>query len=149
MPGGVLTSLPLIFIRQQDEPIDVDSTFATTAERLAYLTNPRRYGGLVSYDLEADALFVLNAAKTAWLPVGGSGTVSPEIVSFSGATLNLPWTPQRITNFGAAGSFTVEILGSDGKYRVTLVEIVPDNIINTTEYDFDFGGIQTGRIIIK
>lgn len=78
----------------------------------------------------------------------GGSTVN-EIVNFAGVTeLTLDWTEERVTNFGAAGVFQVEIVSDDDQVRVTTVEIKPDNILATTSYHFDFGGVATGRIII-
>lgn len=64
---------PLQYQRQNAEPIDVDSVFATTADRNGYLTNPRRYPGQVVADLEDGFVYVLDSAGTAWTQVGGSG----------------------------------------------------------------------------
>lgn len=61
----------------------------------------------------------------------------------------LLWTTARITNYGVSGIFYVEIVGDDGIARNTTVEIIPNSIINTTSYHFDFGGTATGRITIS
>jgi hypothetical protein len=62
--------------------------------------------------------------------------------------MTLPWNNTRKNRFGDAAVIYVEILGEDGKYRKTSVEIVPDSEIITTSYAIDFGGISTGRVII-
>ena len=49
---AALTLFPLQFKRQDSVPVDIDTTFATTAERIAYLTSPRRYAGIVVVDIE-------------------------------------------------------------------------------------------------
>lgn len=65
------TLLPIQYQRQNAEPIDVDSVFQTTAERIDYLTNPRRYAGQIVADLEDDTVYVLNSAANAWINVSG------------------------------------------------------------------------------
>lgn len=65
-----LTLFPLQYQRQDAVPIDLDSVFATTAARTAYLSSARRYAGMQVYDLEIQRGFFLNAARTAWLPIG-------------------------------------------------------------------------------
>lgn len=62
-----ILNLPVQYVRQQALPIDIDSVFASTADRTAYLSNPRRYPGMVVSDTEVGAIYVLNAAGTAWL----------------------------------------------------------------------------------
>jgi hypothetical protein len=61
-----VTLFPLQYQRQSAVPVDVDSVFLTTAARTAYLTSPRRYAGQVASDLEAEKVFMLNAAMDAW-----------------------------------------------------------------------------------
>lgn len=65
-----ILDFPLQFRRQYQGPLDPDSSFATTAERIAYLNNPIRYAGQVVYDREADQHFALNAARDAYVPIG-------------------------------------------------------------------------------
>lgn len=64
------TLFPLQFKRQQAYPIDVDTVFYTTAERLAFLTSPRRYMGMLVVDSEENAAYLLNDTLDAWVPVG-------------------------------------------------------------------------------
>jgi hypothetical protein len=72
-----------------------------------------------------------------------------EVIPFSNvSTLTIPWNNTRKNRFGDAAVMYVEILGEDGKYRQSTVEIVPNNTINTTSYSFDLGGPSTGRVII-
>ena len=96
-----LTLFPLQFKRQDNVPIDIDSVFATTADRVAYLASPRRYGGQVGSDLEQNLLYVLNAARDTWLVIGGvtsklsstlwlgTSTYSGVITSYVGATTTM------------------------------------------------------------
>lgn len=82
-------------------------------------------------------------------PAGAVMQPINEIVDFTNiATLALPWNSTRITKYGRHGDFTVFIQGEDGLYRPTGVQIVPNNSSNPTQYDFDFGGIATGYIVI-
>jgi hypothetical protein len=69
---AALTLFPLQYKRQDSVPIDIDSSFATTAERLDYLTSPRRYGGQIVADLEEDVAYIMNAARDTWIPIGSS-----------------------------------------------------------------------------
>lgn len=64
--------LPIQFQRQESVPIDVDMTFNTTESRNSYLTNPRRYAGQIVSDREEEKVYLLNTAKTAWVPIGGT-----------------------------------------------------------------------------
>jgi len=65
------TLFPLQYLRQNADPIDVDSVFNTTADRIAYLANGRRYPGQIVADLEDDTVYVLNSAANAWINVSG------------------------------------------------------------------------------
>jgi hypothetical protein len=64
---------PLQFKRQFSAPVDVDAVFATTAERIAYLTSERRYAGQIVSDLQDGRTYQLNSAKTAWVHVARQG----------------------------------------------------------------------------
>jgi hypothetical protein len=97
--------------------------------------------------------FILNSAFNIMLgiedPLSADTSGKNEIVPFASmAVLVVNWTETRKTRFGDAGSLHVELLGEDGKYRWTSVEIVPDVIVNTSKYTIDFGGPATGRVII-
>lgn len=70
---AALTLFPLQFKRQDSVPIDIDVTFATTTERVAYLSSPRRYAGQIVADLEEEKFYGLNAAKDAWIELGAGG----------------------------------------------------------------------------
>jgi hypothetical protein len=64
--------LPIQFKRQYAGPIDVDTVFDTTADRIAYLTNPRRYAGQAIYDKQEDAYYYVNATRDNYNPFGGT-----------------------------------------------------------------------------
>lgn len=68
------TLFPLQYLRQNAQPIDVDSVFNTTAERLAYLSNGRRYPGQVVADLQENKVYVLDSAGSAWIEIGSGGS---------------------------------------------------------------------------
>ena len=72
--AGILTPNPLKFVRQHDEPLDVDFVFATTADRIAYLTDARRYAGILVVDNQEEKAYFLNAAKNDWIAIGGGST---------------------------------------------------------------------------
>jgi hypothetical protein len=87
--AGLLTPLPLQFIRQYAGAVDQDVVFESTADRIAYLTVPRRYGGQIVFDLEIEQIFVLNAARNAWIPIQAN-TVRPiEVVVGTAAATDL------------------------------------------------------------
>lgn len=73
-----------------------------------------------------------------------------EIIPFTNVTnLTIAWNGTRKARFGNAASIYIELLGPDGKYRFTPgLEVVPNNISNTTSYAIDFGGLATGRVVI-
>ena len=71
------TLFPLQFKRQQAYPIDVDQVFEFTADRVAYLTNARRYAGMIVADTELEQMFMLNTARDAWIAISGSGPTGP------------------------------------------------------------------------
>lgn len=82
-------------------------------------------------------------------PVNPDASGKNEVIPFSNvSTLTIPWNNTRINRFGVAGVIYVEIVGEDGKYRQTSVEIVPDNPTTTASYAIDLGGLATGRVII-
>ena len=83
MPG-LLTPNPLKFVRQHDEPLDVDFVFSTTAARNAYLSDARRYAGQIVADVQEEKAYMLNAAKSAWIELGtGSGGSTDLIIDFT------------------------------------------------------------------
>lgn len=72
-----------------------------------------------------------------------------EIVYFTNvSSLVVNLTDTRRARFGDALVIQVEIKGEDNKYRVTNVEVVPNDPDNTTYYTIDFGGVSIGRLII-
>lgn len=74
---AALTLFPLQYKRQDAVPVDLDTTFATTADRMAYLTSPRRYAGQIVGDTEDDKTYQLNSARNAWILVGSNGPTGP------------------------------------------------------------------------
>ena len=67
--------------------------FLTTADRTAYLTNPRRYAGQIVSDVEENLGYILNSTRDAWLPLVGtsgySGSVGPQGISGYSGSLGL------------------------------------------------------------
>jgi hypothetical protein len=73
-----------------------------------------------------------------------------EIIPFSNVQiLIIPWTAARKARFGDAAVIYVEIEGDDGKFRHQYVEMVPDDILITTQYTGDLGELASGRAIIS
>lgn len=66
------TLFPLQFRRQQAYPIDVDQVFYTTADRISYLTSPRRHAGQLVTDTEQNKVYVLNDNRDTWLPISSN-----------------------------------------------------------------------------
>jgi hypothetical protein len=78
-----ILEFPLQFQRQYAGPLDKDSVFATTADRMSYLTNARRYAGQPIADLELGKLFLINATKDAYIPIGGNETPDTEVLTYA------------------------------------------------------------------
>ena len=71
------TLFPLQYKRQDAVPIDQDITFASTAARIAYLTSPRRYAGMIVGDNEDERVYLLNTTRDAWIQIGLTGPTGP------------------------------------------------------------------------
>ena len=70
------TPFPIQLQRQFTGPLDADIVFASTAARIAYLSKGVRYAGQVVSDLEIPGqLFQLNAARNAWITIGGAQVI--------------------------------------------------------------------------
>lgn len=93
---AALTLFPLQYQRQDSAPIDIDSVFTTTAARLAYLTSPRRYAGQIVSDIELGEAFVLDATKTAWIPIGTGSSAPGAVESVNGQTGNVVLTTDTV-----------------------------------------------------
>jgi hypothetical protein len=65
---------PNSFIRQFNGPLDVDLVFSTTANRINYLTNARRYPGQIVSDLQDGKSYKLNSSGTNWEEFGSINT---------------------------------------------------------------------------
>lgn len=75
---------PLSFQRQYAGPLDKDSVFSTTAARMAYLSNARRYPGQPVVDLEEEMFYIINATADAYVPVGvGTATPDTEVLTYA------------------------------------------------------------------
>jgi hypothetical protein len=59
--------------REYPGPIDIDTVFDTTAERMAYLGNNFRYAGQIVADLQTQKAYMLNTARNAWIEISGGG----------------------------------------------------------------------------
>lgn len=68
----ILTPMPLKFIRQSGEPLDIDFIFLVEFDMRTYLTNPRRFAGMVVGCIETSAAYVLNATKDAWIRIASA-----------------------------------------------------------------------------
>ena len=64
---------PLQFERQYSNPIDIDMVFETTSILNSYLTDDKRYAGMIVTCKEQEGkIFVLNNAKNEWLTFDSS-----------------------------------------------------------------------------
>jgi len=87
--------IPFQFIRQYAGPIDIDTVFNTTAARLAYLSSPRRYAGMIVVDKQQNAAYFLSTANT-WVSLTGGGgggsitAVSPLVYDTGTGLLSIP-----------------------------------------------------------
>lgn len=84
---------------------------------------------------------------------GGGGSVSSsglnELIPFTNViTLPIVWNAARIARFGLAPVIDTYILGTDGIYRKTTVEIISDDDLNPTLFTIDPGGLATGFAVI-
>jgi hypothetical protein len=85
---------------------------------------------------------------------GDNGTPSVtapinEIIDFSNVgTLTLAWNSTRKSKYGRHGNFTVWIQNEDGDYVIMSIQAIPNDPANPSQYDFDFGGLSTGYIVI-
>lgn len=157
MPGGALTSFPLRLVRQQNEPLDIDSVFATTAARNSYLTNPRRYAGQVAADLETDTIYYLNQTATAWLPMSPFGKEKLMFVSDGSYVLPVGYMIDKIlitpssedsikvglTNGGEEIMFSETIAG--GNTKIVSYDIVAKTATKTIYFT---GITDTCEVII-
>jgi parallel beta-helix repeat protein len=65
--------------REYPGPIDIDTVFDTTAERMAYLGNNFRYAGQIVSDLEDGNVYVLSANRGQWNKINNGGGGSSNI----------------------------------------------------------------------
>jgi hypothetical protein len=73
-----------------------------------------------------------------------------EVIPFEGvSSAVVQWNDQRKEGFGNAAKINVYIQNEDGRILKSNVEVKPNNISNPTKYEFDFGGVSTGIIIIS
>ncbi len=66
MKDASIIDWPVVFDRQFAKPLVEGYWFATTADRMNYLSNPRRYAGQEVYDYELHKKFRLSKDYTAW-----------------------------------------------------------------------------------
>lgn len=149
---AALTLLPLQFQRQDAVPIDIDTTFATTADRVAFLTAPRRYAGMIVADRELDQAFMLNDARDTWLSIASTPiTVQDEGVTLTSTVTSFDFIGAGVTatNIGNAVSVTIPGGGGGGaalweEQRIT--EAIPVVVPAENPYlfrDLFGGGVQS------
>ena len=121
------TLFPLQYLRQGALPIDVDSVFQTTVERVAYLANGRRYPGQVVADNEDNKVYVLNSTSDAWIELGSGGAIP------AGNTGDVQWNNSG--SMGADSGFT---------FDESTAAVGLSNLTNSTstgvQVQVDFGG---------
>lgn len=67
---------PLQFKRQYEGPLDLYTEFDTTLDRNNFLTDARRYAGMLVYDKQDGKTYVLDSTKLQWreVPVSSNNT---------------------------------------------------------------------------
>lgn len=125
------TLFPLQYLRQNAGPIDVDSVFDTTADRIAYLANGRRYPGQIVADLEDQKIYVLNTAASAWLSIDGIPAGSTGQVQYNNAG-----------DFGANSGFTYDSATCTvGLSKIANTIPVNINVGNSNSWIAEYGDI--------
>lgn len=125
------TLFPLQYLRQNAGPIDVDSVFDTTADRIAYLANGRRYPGQIVADLEDQKIYVLNTAASAWLSIDGIPAGSTGQIQYNNAG-----------DFGANSGFTYDSATCTvGLSKIANTIPVNINVGNSNSWIAEYGDI--------
>lgn len=133
------------FKRSYAGPIDLDSVFETTALRLAYLNDYRRYAGQIVADLETENIYVLNAAGTAWRGPftpgsGGGSNISSSIQSADGLTTSfniahgLDSAPKAIVMAGSADASGFSYITPGATNIVVVYDIAPPAGVNNLTF---------------
>ena len=156
---------PLQFKRQYSAPLDLDLVFTTTANRIAYLTRPRRYAGQIVTDLEDGKIYRLNSTRDEWIDISvqgstrylaltggqvyGNVTIHGDLSS-SGTqtfanTLFTTTSALSVRNFGVSTALFVSQDGSgdiasfyDADSEIEVLHIGGDHSLN------NFVGVRTG-----
>lgn len=116
------TLLPNQFQRQYGGPLDVDAVFATSSERIAYLSSPRRYDGQLVYDQETGKTYILSILDSTWNELLSSNV--PNIFSKGQTVTPVTLVPDAgfiTTNATSSNHFIVD-LDADAYLKF------PDNI---------------------
>lgn len=114
---------PFGFQRQFAEPLDKDQVFATSASRLAFITNARRYPGQLLADTEYNRAYMVNKDGNGYVPLAPlvlgevrlhSGISAPKGWAFcDGASLqiadNTPLYAVLGTTYGGDGVTTFSL----------------------------------------
>ena len=108
-----LTLFPLQYLRQEAVPVDKDSVFTTTADRMAYLTSPRRYPGQIVSDLELQKLFILSTDRSSWKGVDASVPDNKYILN-QNADPSIVQSSASINIDGGIKSGSIQILTPNG-----------------------------------
>ena len=99
---------PLQFLRQYQGPLDADLIFNLSSDRTSYLTNPRRFAGMMVYDQENSRTYVLNSASDAWLEVPVSSSSSEIQLSLGQLYVdNLRFNNNNISSTNTNGSIGI------------------------------------------
>jgi hypothetical protein len=132
--------------------LTVPLQFNTTADRIAYLTNPLKQPFQQADDKQDGNKYYISKDGSAWILLSTSSDPKIEIIPFAGqSSLVIAWDVTRKAKFGGNADFIIETQDEDGLYRRKYnLEIIPDDINNTTSFTIDLGGInKSGRLTIK
>lgn len=103
-PAAILLLLGNQYNRGFAGPIDIDTVFATTADRIAYLQEQNRYAGQIVSDLQQDAIYILNSTRDTWINIGTNnnsyGTYTPVLTKVLriSSTVSYPCQYMRVGN---------------------------------------------------
>lgn len=124
---AALTLFPLQYKRQDAVPVDIDITFSSTAERNSYLTNARRYAGMLVVDTEEDKAYLLNSTRDAWIAVGSASlTVKDEGVALgSEPTTSIDFVGDNVEATSGDNGVNVTVALTDGVFMFQVGLPVP------------------------
>lgn len=92
---------PLSFDRQYAGPLDDYYVFSSTANRTSFLSNAKRYEGLISYDAQLKKVYVLknNSGTWAWEELAQGSSAVTTLSGLSDVTIGGGGNPASVGQF--------------------------------------------------